>query len=223
MNILDIVFPKLCVGCGREGKYICDKCQRKLVVPEQICPMCCRPSLDGWTHPKCRRRDGMERLIVGLPYRGMVQQCLKKVKYKSAWEIISFLYGIGGEKYGVIETCDRVITSVPMWKYKERDRGFNQAEILADLLDRNLPGDSRKVELLKRVRETKPMFGLKKKDRRENIEGAFEITIQQTNRLTNQRVILVDDVWTTGATMRECARALKQAGIREVWGVALAR
>ncbi len=217
MNIFDIVFPKICVGCGREGKYICDTCQRKLLVPEQICPMCCKPSLDGWTHPKCIRAEGMERLITGLSYPGLVQKCLKKVKYKSAWEIIAFLYGLGN--FHTVE--NGVITSVPMWRQKERSRGFNQAEILAQLIADDC--DIANIATLERTRETKPMFGLKKKARLENVEGAFRITKQHTNKLIYERVIIVDDVWTTGATMRECARMLKQAGAREIWGLTLAK
>ncbi|MBP9670602.1 ComF family protein [Candidatus Woesebacteria bacterium] len=148
----------------------------------------------------------------------MVQQCLKKVKYKSAWEIISFLYDLSN--FG--ELKEFVVTSVPMWEQKERSRGFNQAEIVAELVAKNYK--VRNLVILERIKETKPMFGLKKKDRRENIERAFEINPKsQILQFSNQGVILVDDVWTTGATMRECARVLKEAGIREVWGVALAR
>lgn len=211
MGIVDLIFPKLCVGCRREGKYICDDCQKKMIQPEQICPMCCKPSIDGWTHPRCRTTNGMERLIVGLPYKGVVQQCLKKVKYKSAWEIIGFLYELG--KFS--EYVD-IVTSVPMWKGKEQRRGFNQAKILAELVGQN-------IDLLERTRETKPMFGLKKKERRENIEGAFKFMCQENNKTLGQRVILVDDVWTTGATMRECTETLKRSGAKEVWGITLAR
>ncbi len=212
MSILDIVFPKICSGCGREGEYICLKCQTKLVKPEGICPMCCKPSLGGWTHPRCRAKLGMERLMVGLPYRGMVQDCLKKVKYKSAWEIINFLHGLGN-----FPELKGVVTSIPMWREKERERGFNQAEILARLMGKN-------IGLLERVRETKPMFGLDRKKRQVNIEGAFAISQRLTaNNIQQSRVILVDDVWTTGSTMRECARVLKGAGIEEIWGVTLAR
>lgn len=211
MSIVDLLFPKICVGCRREGEYICGDCRIKLVVPEQICPMCCKPSLDGWTHPKCRSAIGMERLVVGLPYRGMVQQCLKKVKYKSAWEVIKFLYGLCNFE----DLGDVFITSVPMWKIKERTRGFNQAEILAELIGRN-------VDLLERARETKPMFGLKRKDRDKNVYNAFRLRGTFRVKIC-KRIIIVDDVWTTGATMRECARVLKMAGAREVWGVALAR
>jgi len=151
----------------------------------------------------------MERLIVGLPYRGMAQECLKKVKYKSSWEIIKFLYGLCS--FPQIE--ESMVTSVPMWKQKERERGFNQAKILAQLLGNN-------VDLLERVRETKAMFGLSKNDRQININGAFRVV---TKDQILGRVIVVDDVWTTGATMRECVKVLKKAGVGEVWGVTLAR
>jgi len=188
------------------------------VRPEGICPMCAKPSLDGWTHPRCRSKYGMERLIVGLPYRGMVQQCLKQVKYKSAWEILDFLFRL--------QTIDArlqnfVITSVPMFAQKARERGFDQAEIIAKLLAKDLQGDSLKV--LERTRETKPMFGLTRKARAENIKDAFRVLHHYTITPLPKKIILVDDVWTTGSTMRECARVLKRAGAKEVWGVALAR
>lgn len=217
MGIIDLFFPKMCVGCRREGEYICDNCQKMLIRPEQICPMCCSPSIDGWTHPRCRTEVGMERLIVGLPYRGVVQQCLKKVKYKSAWEIIKFLYVLGK-----FSKCGGVVTSVPMWREKEKMRGFNQANVIAQLL-----AEKNKVPnlvLLERMRETEPMFGLTKKERLANIKGVFRMCDKPEKTYEGlDRVVLVDDVWTTGATMRECAKILKKAGIREVWGVTLAR
>jgi competence protein ComFC len=217
MSIVDLVFPRICVGCGREGNYICVYCQRKLVLPEQICPMCGRPSLDGWAHPKCRTKYGMERLIVGLSYRGMVQSCLKKVKYKNAWEVMGFLYSLSN--FGEVGEC--VLTSVPMWRQKERLRGFNQAEILVQLIAKDCK--VRNLVVLERVRETMPMFGLKKEDRTENISGAFEIIGNSASLATLPKVVLVDDVWTTGATMRECAWVLKRAGVGEVWGLTLAK
>jgi len=221
MNIFDIVFPKICCGCGREGGYICRECQKKLVKPEPICPMCCKPSIDGWTHNRCKSKYSIDRLVVGLPYKGTVQQCLKKVKYKSSWDIIKFLY-----KLCEFPKIDNVtVAAVPMWKQKERERGYNQAEMIAEMYARGLSGVARKVEMLERVRETRPMFGLKKNDRKENVEGAFRINHKsQILKFSNgERVILVDDVWTTGATMRECTKVLKKAGVKEVWGLTLAR
>ncbi|MFZ2199395.1 MAG: phosphoribosyltransferase family protein [Microgenomates group bacterium] len=110
-----------------------------------------------------------------------------------------------------------------MWRAKERERGFNQAEILAEHVVKSLPGVSRKVDMLERVRETKPMFGLTRKARSENIADAFRIINNQISIIKQQKVILVDDVWTTGSTMRECAKMLKQSGVREIWALALAR
>lgn len=218
MYLLDIVFPRVCVGCRRVGEYICQKCQQKLVKPAQICPSCNKPSLDGWTHPKCRTRYSLERLIVGLTYRGMVQDCLKKVKYKSAWEVISFLYKIWNPSLGLSGV---VITSVPMWRQKEKIRGFNQAQILAELIaiDYRVPN----IVLLKRIKETKPMFGLGRDERLANVRDSFEISADQIQQIKNCRVILVDDVWTTGSTIRECAKVLKRSGVKELWGVTLAK
>jgi len=161
----------------------------------------------------------MERLIVGLPYKGVVQQCFKKVKYKSAWEIIKYLYNLC--ELGEMESS--VVTSVPMWSEKEKTRGFNQAELLAQLI-----AEKNKVPCLaclERSRETKPMFGLKRRERIANVEGAFQLNPKsQILKFSNgEKVIIVDDVWTTGATMRECARVLKEYGVKEVWGVALSR
>lgn len=217
MNIVDLIFPKICVGCGGEGEYICKQCQGGLIRPEPICPMCCKPSLDGWTHVRCRERYGMEKLIVGLPYRGLVQDCLKKVKYKSAWEIITFLCSLSDFE----EVKEGFVTSVPMWRNKERERGFNQAQIIAKILAEK--NNIQYLEILKRTRDTKPMFGLTRNARFTNIQNAFLIINNQIPIIKHCRVILVDDVWTTGATMRECARVLKKAGAQEVWGLTLAR
>lgn len=215
MRVVDWIFPKRCVGCKREGEFICLECQKKLLKPKSICPMCTGASEGGWTHIQCRKKEGIERLLVGLSYKGVVQKCLKKVKYQSQWDRLADLYrlcefpGLSG-----------VVTSVPMWKTKEKERGFNQAELLAKLLAKQhkIPF----LVMLERGRETKPMFGLNKQDRRENVKGAFRINPKLEIR-NSKHVVLVDDVWTTGATMRECARALKNGGVKEVWGVTIAR
>lgn len=139
------------------------------------------------------------------------------MKYKSAWDILNFLY-----RLCVFPEITGIVTSVPMWREKERERGFNQAQIVAQLLGNN-------INLLERVRETKPMYGLKRKDRLKNVCDAFrlnpksEILNLPDRQAGPKLIVLVDDVWTTGSTMRECAGVLKRAGVGEVWGVTLAR
>ena len=222
MGIIDWIYPKICVGCGREGEYICENCRGKLVMPAAVCPECNEPSVAGWVHGRCRKRRGTDRLMVGLPYRGVVQKCLKNVKYKSSWDVIQTLGEIWMKKIDPRrETLGTaVVTSVPMYEVKERARGFNQAELFAKMIATEWGAPY--AELLTRGRETKPMWGLDKKQRKENVEGAFQLN-HYTNKSINYLIILVDDVWTTGATMRECASVLKRGGVREVWGVALAR
>ena len=211
MRLVDLIYPVICVGCQREGRYVCLECQEKLKKPEEICPMCTRSSLDGFTHPRCRGKFGMDRLLVGLPYKGLVQKCLKKVKYKSNWDIVEYLYKLC--KFEVIP--EMTVTYVPMWKKKEQERGFNQAEMVAKLV-----AAGHQITLLERSRETKPMFGLSKIERQKNIENVFRFV---GGKAAPEKVMLVDDVWTTGATMRECAKVLKQNGVKIVWGLTLAR
>ena len=230
MGIIDFVFPKRCVGCRKEGGYICKICQNNLWKPEPICPVCTRFSRGGWSHSRCQRNGEMDRLLVGLPYRGVVQKSLKKIKYQSQWDMIKILFDLWEEKMN-LEFCKQkselpeniIVTSVPMWRGKENERGFNQAEIIAKLLAKYLQGQTlQAIAMLERKRETKPMFGLNKQERRKNVEGAFAIN-PKFEILNSRLVVLVDDVWTTGATMKECERVLKKGGADSVWGVALAR
>jgi len=216
MSIVDLIFPIVCVGCGKEGEYICSKCFAKIHQPAQICPMCCKPSIDGWTHARCRNNSGLDRLIIGLPYKGLVQKCLKKVKYKSAWDIIKFLY----MKSNFVGFDDSIITAVPMWGGKEQSRGFNQAEIFAQLISKQF--NSKSLKLLERVRDTKPMFGLNKNERKLNVRDSFRMKSGRDLDISEKKMLLVDDVWTTGATMRECVTVLKRSGAKEIWAVVLA-
>ncbi len=217
MSIVDLIFPKICVGCGREGEYICSICQARMQKPVLICPMCGKQSLDGWVHPRCKRPEGIDRLIIGLEYHGVVQSCLKKVKYKSSWDIVEYLFTLADFE----PAYDSIVVDVPMWRGKERERGFNQASVLSSLFAKKyqLPN----ISALVRVKSTSPMFGLSKQERQVNIKGAFGVIDDAKTMLVDQKVVLVDDVWTTGSTMRECAQALKRVGAREICALALAK
>lgn len=218
MNIFEIVFPKLCVGCGKEGGYVCGECLRQLRVPEPSCPMCGLASLEGFTHARCKRRDGLDRLVVGLGYKGLIQKSLKKIKYRNAWEILGEIFQLA--TFPNFENC--LVVPVPMWGPKERERGFNQAVIIAELIHKYCCRNSELREVVERGRRTRPMYGLKRKDRMANVKSAFRMR-EKVGVWIGGEIVLVDDVWTTGATMRECAKVLKRAGAKSVCGIALAR
>jgi len=194
MGILDWLYPKRCVGCGREGSYICAKCREGIGV-----------------------RGG------GLCYEGVVRKVIKEIKYRGSYDMVEELVGIWEDKCSVTVTpChdNVVVTSVPMWEQKKRVRGFNQAELIARAIAKRwrLPYQ----EMLVRERETRAMYGLKRKDRRENVRGAFGIN-NQCHSDTVSRAILVDDVWTSGATLEECSNVLRDAGVKMIRKLALAR
>ena len=114
-----------------------------------------------------------------------------------------------------------VVTAVPMWAQKEKKRGFNQAVLVAREIAKRW--ELRYVELLVRTRDTKPMYGLDRTSRQKNVSNAFALIHKnQALSLKHERVILVDDVWTTGETMRECAKVLSKNGMNRVVFVTIA-
>lgn len=216
----EVLFPEVCFGCGVRGEYFCQACRGKMKGVEQICPECEGASFEGWVHEKCQTRLGLERLLVGFCYQGALRRGLKRVKYSSSWAVLEELgemwFGRLGELVGEdLEGFE--VVGVPMYRRKLKQRGFNQAERLGRMLAEEFGLEY--GESLRRVRETRAQYGLGRREREENIKGAFEV---REGGLP-ERVVLVDDVWTTGTTMRECCRVLKEGGVEEVWGVVIAR
>ena len=186
-----MIFPKQCVGCSREGSYICDKCRKDI------------------------QADG-----ISLRYRGVVRKLIKEIKYRSTSDMISELVELWSQRVGNIPV-DRgsIVTSVPMYKTKQRKRGYNQAELIARQLAKRWGCEYR--ELLARKRETKPMYGLAEQERSRNVKDAFELLDNESTH--GQMIICVDDIMTTGATLLECVRVLKHGGARGVKSVVIAR
>lgn len=114
----------------------------------------------------------------------------------------------------------RVLVPIPLHWYRKNWRGFNQAEILGKEIALKLKIDFC-PDLLLRTRSTKPQVKLKGKERKKNVRGAFKLNPKY--RILDTEYLLFDDVWTTGATMKECARVLKKAGVKKVFGLTLAR
>lgn len=114
-----------------------------------------------------------------------------------------------------------VLVPVPLHRYRENWRGFNQAELVVKAV-----GDkkTKMVKALRRMRATIQQARIvDKRKRRENLRGCFGIEADLVGQLLGKKVILIDDVFTSGATMRECTKELKKAGVRQVWGFVLAR
>ncbi len=232
VGLLDFIFPKYCVGCKRLGSYICPNCFAYISFDvERICVECNRPCFNGLTHPGCKKRDSIEGVFPCIKYVGVVKKLLYSFKYnpyvvdlrKPLGEL--FYEGLiqQEEFMKVMEQLNRktiVLVPIPLHASRFRVRGYNQSELLAKDLGKKFGIPV--AHLLVRVKKTPTQVGLKQKERRENISGAFEVRITD-EELRSQAVFLVDDVLTSGATLAEATRILKKSGVRKVWGLTLAR
>jgi len=227
--LLDFMFPKKCLGCGRWGQYICADCLNKIKIQdERICPNCGFPSLGGLSHPSCRRPLRLDGLTSIFVYQGIIKKAIIKFKYKFVTDlaetILELFFSFCGEDKVFTHYVNQenvCLTSVPLFWQRKNWRGFNQAELLGKMIASQL-GIKFIPNLLIRQKNTRSQTKLTKKQRQKNIKGAFKIN---KNLVFNEKlpIILFDDVWTTGATMKEGAKILKRNHFQKVWGLTLAR
>jgi ComF family protein len=225
--LLDLLFPKCCVSCGKIGFYICQKCQKEICFLEnQVCYRCGQPSLDGLTHPVCKRVFDLDGVLSFAYLSGPTQTAIHKLKYKLisdlAWELVDLVFS--NRNLSLIPESivnkDFVLIPVPLHPKREKWRGFNQAEVLAKIFSKKFDLEMGK-NILERTKNTKAQVDLPAKARRRNVQGAFSCF---NKRLVKDRnFLLVDDMITTGATLANCASALKRTGASSVWALTLAR
>lgn len=220
--LLDLLFPKRCVSCGKLGSYICRECFSKIeYLQKPVCPVCQRQAIGGKTHPGCQGKYNLDGLVVACRYTGPVRAAIQKVKYRWAYDICQILLEILTASLWKFDLPpDLILVPVPLHSRRRRWRGFNQAELLAKEIAKrfNQPyGD-----LISRAQETRTQVGLSKKARKENVRGVFALKKSVTGQIRDKNFLLVDDVYTSGATMQEAARVLKKAGANNVWAMAIA-
>ena len=232
MNLLNFLFPRRCLSCGTIGKYFCSRCVGKIRTIEQretICPVCERPAISGATHPFCKTRYTIDGLTGFFHYDGIIRKAIKSLKYRSVSDLAKEFVGLIPDTVlsHIVLVChsrengNPVFIPVPLHSSRYKDRGFNQAEVLAQFIARRL---SLRVatDILKRVKHTTPQVEMKDRNKRlKNMEKVFSVL--HSPFPFPYSVILFDDVFTTGATMRAAANILKREGVKFVWGITMAR
>ena len=230
MNILDLLFPKTCVGCKKFGSYFCEDCIREIKQTELVCPFCERASLGGVVHAVCKRKFGLDGLWSLGVYGGSLRIAIQKLKYKWVSEVAKELIDITVEYWAknspvLLDKIKKdqgkswIVTSVPLHPTRQNWRGFNQSELLGKLFALKL---GLKYEtLLKRIRNTTPQMKLLSHQRKQNIKNAFSLAYNLSPKTYN--LLLIDDVWTTGSTLKECCYTLKRGGVKQVWALTIAR
>lgn len=226
-SLLDIFFPKLCFNCRAIGRYLCAKCKTKLrYVASDICPYCEKQSGYGLTHGTCRRLYGLDGMLNIFYYDDTFQRALKAIKFRRIRGGVSALVDSIPEEFwkkllttSEIFFKDAEILAVPLHRKRLMERGFNQSEDIAHacaiMLQKNV------TKIVARNRYTQPQSQLSSATERYlNIQKAFSLNPRMS---IPRRVIIVDDVWTTGATIREIAYTLKYAGVDRVYAITLSR
>lgn len=177
----------------------------------------------------CQRiEQPFERAVAYGSYDGGLRELIHLLKYASVRPATSILGRMLAEAISEIEPAfggeSIAVVPVPMYRGKLRQREFNQAEVIARSALKLFPADTRlqlQPEILKRKRETQSQTGLTRHQRRENVRGAFEVS--NLDAVKGREILVVDDVYTTGATVSECARVLRRAGASKVWVATVAR
>lgn len=213
--IIDILLPRFCVGCGREGLYICKDCE---IFLSEVDPRL-RNSVS-----KHLETEFLSDIISIWEYEGLMEKLIYKIKFDGCYDIIDELVEKAMAKVELNLPNDTIITFVPMWKKKERLRGFNQSELIAKAIGKSV--QHRVLHILEKVRDNRSQVGLGPREREENVKGVFSTLKPSFNGEKLgffKNVLLIDDVYTTGATMNECIKVLKKAGVKNIWGFTIAR
>lgn len=231
--LLELFFPSFCFGCNKEGTYLCDDCRATLEISEYNYCLCNNPlRLPSTTKTgKCNRCSSkkLSGLYSALPYKEkfLTRQLIHHFKYKPYIKDLSrVLAGILIEHFvitynNINEIWDNsVLIPVPLDKKGLKSRGYNQSEELAKELSTVLEIPLI-TDVLIKIKSTESQMKLSKEEREENIKDAFGTV--NSERIKDKKIFLVDDVYTTGSTMEECARILKKAGTKQVWGIVIAR
>ncbi len=227
--LLDLVFPKFCLNCEKEGTYLCEDCFYLVdILDSQYCPFCTSPriAIEGKTCPACQKTKTLSGLYFAADYNNfVVKKLIHQFKYEPyvkdlakplADLIVEHISRVGATE----KIADFALIPVPLHIKKQKQRGFNQSEELAKELSSKLILPVSSNALIK-TKETQSQTELKKEEREKNIKDAFSCS--NPTLVSGKKILLVDDIFTTGATMEECSKTLRKAGAKEVWGIAVAR
>ena len=231
--LLNLFFPCFCFGCQKEGTYLCYDCKYLLEILDCdycLCeknPLRVLPSFKNGKCSKCQDKE-LSGLYFAIAYKkALTKTLIYKFKYKPYIKDLSKILAnlliehfILTKKNTDAVWNNSILIPVPLDKNKLKSRGYNQSEELCKELSKIL-----KVPLISncliKIKETEPQMRLNKLEREKNLHNAF--IVKNKEAIKNKKIFLVDDVYTTGSTMQECAKVLKASGAKQVWGICIAR
>lgn len=199
MNVLDLIFPKTCLGCGKEGQYICGDCLKKV------------------------GRGGIDKNSISIfKYEGVIRKAIIALKYKYSTEIAEELADACVQKlianhYSLLT----ILVPIPLHWKRLNERGFNQSEEVGKIIAKKMNFQF-EPNLLIKNKPTNPQVGLRGDARRKNLSGVFSVNPNYVLS-TSYSVLVFDDVFTTGSTLKEATKVLENVGFENIWRMTIAR
>ena len=213
-NVLDWIYPPVCVSCGKPGALICEECLSKLpAVGDHYCSVCGKPLKKNHYCRLCGR-SGFRFGAARAPYLydGPVSAMIKKLKFGGMMSLAPILSGLLTEYWKSLNWETDLIVPVPLSRKSQAQRGFNQSELIARHFSKAVGVPCIPGALMKQ-RETKQQVGLNAEERRINLSGSFAA---EKSYIKDKRILLLDDVMTTGSTFSECSAVLLDTGAKSV-------
>lgn len=225
--VLQVLYPRRCPVCddivGQQGEKICLECMQKLKLLTPPWCMCCGKKVpEGEEYcPECRGSSHFFERGRALYEYGTAAEAIYRFKYAGRREYADFFGEQAAEYLGdfIRNVCPDGLVPIPLHKRRKAVRGYNQAELFARALGERV-GIPVYPEMLVRVRNTVPQKKLNPEERQNNLKKAFNMG---RNDVKLKSIIVIDDIYTTGATIDEAARALKEAGVQRIYFITLAR
>ena len=213
-GVFDWIYPPGCAGCGEPGALLCESCRGNLhPVGEHYCKKCGKPLKKGSRCHLCRTHD-FRFLASRAPYiyDGPAAAMIKSLKYHGNLSLVPVIADLLSDFWQELDWNIDIIIPVPLSEERKAQRGFNQSEMIARAFAKRtgLKADPR---ALMKIKHTLQQVGLNAEERRENLHGAFAA---ENVLIRGKRILLMDDVMTTGSTFAECSAVLLDNGARSV-------
>lgn len=213
--LIDLLFPRMCVFCDTQKTLLCEECKNTKLeyYKTHFCHVCHRNCKEDFVHRECKKNTYINGVIVVAHYNKFAKILIEEMKYNLYFSVSAEIGYLMKSKLLEFDIQYDIAVPVPLHKFKENYRGFNQAELLSKVIT------SKVDNCLKRTKNTKSQVNLNRKDRLANLKDVFRLK----KEISYKSVLLVDDVMTSGSTLEECARVLRKGGVEKVYGLVFAR
>ena len=221
--VLNFLFPPVCGVCGKINKnWLCENCEKSLNRIKKSNIIKINEENKYYKKYKEKNKIFYDELLYLYSYKGIIRKLILKYKFRQETYLYNMFSKIILKDKSSLNKINEydIIIPMPMYKEKKKERGYNQTELIVKCISKELNIQLQDNNLVK-IKNTKTQSTLSKEERKENIKNAFEIN--NIEEVKNKKIIIFDDIFTTGETVNEASRILKEAGTKEILVLVLAK